>query len=200
MWNDRYTARGFSILGRANFDPGTLAISSLVLSGVGAGISAAGTIAGGANADSLGQSQQNEANYQAAQLRENASSEIGAAQRQMLDVQQKTRLAQGKITANAAGGGFVASAGSPEDVSEDVARRGSYEAAMTLFQGENASTGDLNRAQGVEMGGAIARQGGQMQRDASYYTAAGNLASAGGNMFKNYSVMKAGPAGYPAYG
>lgn len=172
---------------------------SLILSGIGAGVSAIGTIAGGANAAALGQSQQNAANYQAAQLRENASSEIGAAQRTMLDLQQKQRLAQGKLTANAAGGGFVASAGSPNAISGEIASRGNYEAAMALFQGVNAETGDLNKAQGVEMSGEIAKEGGEMQRDASYLTAAGNIASAGGNMFKNYSTMKAGlPA--PSYG
>jgi len=171
---------------------------SLILSGIGAGVSAAGTIAGGANAAALGQSQQNEANYQAAQLRENASSEIGAAQRQMLDTQQKARLAQSTLTADAAGGGFVATSGSPEATSESIARRGSYEAAMQLFNGQNASTGDLNKAQGVEMGGEIASEGGQMQQEASYYSAAGNLASAGGSMFKNYSSMTRAPAG--AYG
>lgn len=173
--------------------------ASLALSGIGAGISAVGTIAGGNNAAALGQSQQNEANYQAAQLRENASSEIGAAQRQMLDTQQKTRLAQSKLTANAAGGGFTATAGSPEAISESIARRGSYEAAMQLFQGENASTGDLNRAAGVEMSGKIAAEGGEMQRQASYFTAAGNLASAGGNMFKTYG-LKSGAMSPLAYG
>jgi hypothetical protein len=172
---------------------------SLILTGIGAGVSAFGTIAGGANAAALGQSQQNEANYQAAQLRENASSEIGAAQRQMLDTQQRTRLAQSKLTANAAGSGFVASSGSPEALSESIARRGSYEAAMNLFQGENAATGDLNRAAGIEMGGRIAAEGGEMAREASYYTAAGNIASAGGSMFKNYSTMTNGSP-LPSYG
>lgn len=174
--------------------------ASLVASGVGAGISAAGTIAGGNNAATLGQSQQNEANYQAAQVRENASSEIGAAQRQMLDTQQKARLAQSTLTANAAGSGFVASSGTPEAISESIARRGSYEAAMQLFNGENASTGDLNRAQGIEMGGQLAAEGGQMQKEASYYSAAGNLASAGGNMFKTYGMKTGAIPAYPGYG
>lgn len=173
---------------------------SLILSGIGAGVSAAGTLAGGANAAMLGQSQQNEANYQAAQLRENASSEIGAAQRTMLDTQQKARLAQGKLTADAAGSGFVASTGSPEAISESIARRGSYEAAMNLFQGENASTGDLNRAQGIEMGGDIAAEGGQMQQEGADFSAIGNLATAGGSMFKTYGMSKGAIAASPVYG
>lgn len=174
--------------------------ASLVLTGIGAGVSAAGTIAGGNNAAALGQSQQNEANYQAAQLRENASSEIGASQRQMLDTQQKARLAQGTLVADAAGGGFSAGTGSPEAVAQSIARRGSYEAAMQLFQGENASTGDLNRAQGTEMSGEVAAEGGRMQQEASLYSAAGNLASSGGTMFKNYAVMKTGPSPLPSWG
>jgi hypothetical protein len=81
MWNDRF-ANPCSLVARgAVFDP--LTAGSLILTGIGAGVSAAGTIAGGANAAALGQSQQNEANYQAAQLRENASSELAAGQRQI---------------------------------------------------------------------------------------------------------------------
>lgn len=161
---------------------------SLILSGIGAAVSTVGTIAGGANAATLGKSQQNAANYQAAQLRENASGEIAAAQRTMFDTQQKTRLAQSKLTATAAGSGFTASVGSPAAISESIARRGSYEAAMNLFQGQNASTGDLNRATGMEMSGEIAKEGGEMQRTGSYYAAAGNLATAGGSMFKTYGT------------
>jgi hypothetical protein len=144
--------------------------------------------------------QKGQYDYQAAQVQENASSEIGAAQRQMLDTHQKERLAQGTLTADAAGGGFTAGVGSPEAISESIARRGSYEAAMNLFQGENAATGDLNRAQGLVYSGDIALQGGQMEQQADLlkanaattsadYSAIGNLASGGGSMFKTYKSM-----------
>jgi hypothetical protein len=196
--------------------------ASLVIGGIGAGISAMGTIAGGSaaatagnNALVMGESQQNQDNYQAAQLTENASSEIGAAQRTMLDTQQKTRMAESTITADAAGSGFTASAGTPAAISGSVAQRGTYEAAMNLWQGENASTGDLNKAQGDVLSGDIALQGGQMQQQAgqmqqqaSYYTAAGNLATSGSTLFSNYGKMSGGTAGtmmvggnaYPAFG
>ena len=160
---------------------------------VGAGLAAAGTIAGGNAAAALGQSQKNAADYQAEQLRENSASEIAAAQRQMLDTQQKTRLAQSRLTADAAGGGFVASSGSPEAISESIAKRGTYEAAMQLWQGQNASTGDLNKAQGVEMSGQIAADAGKMEQEASYLKAAGNLASAGSGIYKNF-YMPSGPS------
>ena len=194
MWNDRF-ANPCSVRDRAVFDPGT----ALALSAIGAGVSAAGTLAGGANAASLGQSQQNEANYQAAQLQENASSEIGAAQRTMLDTQEKTRLAQATVTADAAGGGFTAGVGTPGAITGSIAKRGNYEAAMNLFQGENASTGDLNKAQSAIMSGQIAAEGGEMQQQASEYAAVGNLASAGGNMFSNY-YKSTKPAPSPNYG
>lgn len=173
---------------------------ALVLSGVGAAVSAAGTIAGGQNAADLGRMQQNQDNYQAAQIRENASSEIGAAQRTMLDDQQKTRLTEGKITAMAAGSGFTAGTGSPGAIAGEVARRGSYQAAMDLFNGENASTGDLNKAAGIEYSGDIAAAGGQMQQTASEYSAVGNLASAGGNMFKTYATLSRPGLPVPSYG
>jgi hypothetical protein len=193
---------------------------ALIFSAVGAGVSAAGTIAGGntqsaaltaagQNANALGLAQQNEDNYQAAQITENASSEIGAGQRQMLDTQQKTRLAESTLTAGAAASGFSASSGSPLALSTSIARRGSYEAAMNLFNGENASTGDLNRAAGLTYSGDIAAIGGQMQQEgdeygaegatiAADYGAIGNLASAGGSMFKTYGTMSNAGSGVPA--
>lgn len=189
MWNDRF-ANPCSVAGRGvAFDPGTLAAGSLILSGVGAAVSAAGTIAGGQNANALGQMQQTADNYQAAQITENASSEVGAAQRTMLDTQQKTRMAGSTLTADAAGSGFVASSGSPAAIAGSIAKRGNYEAAMNLFQGENAETGDLNKAAGITYSGDIAAAGGAMQETASDYAAVGNLASAGGTMFKNYASM-----------
>lgn len=176
---------------------GVLAAGSLALSGIGAGISAIGTLAGGANAAALGQSQQNAYNYQAAQLQENASSAIGASQRTMLDTQENTRLAEGTVTADAAGGGFTAGVGSPGAIAGSIAKRGSFQAAMNLFQGENQSTGMLNQAQGDVMSGQIAAEGGEMQRDASEFSAVGNLATAGGSMFKNYASMTNPSGGVP---
>jgi hypothetical protein len=163
--------------------------ASLILGGIGAGVSAIGTIAGGQSANAMGQSQQNQWNYQADQLKENASSEIGAAQRQMLDTQQKTRLAESTVVATSAGSGFTAGVGSPGAIEGSIAQRGSYEAAMQLWNGQNAATGDLNKAQGDVMSGTIAAEGGQIQQQAADFSAVGNLASAGGTMFGNYAKL-----------
>ena len=50
MWNDKWSVEGLSLLGPANLDLGTLMAESMAATVVGAGISAAGTPAGGSYA------------------------------------------------------------------------------------------------------------------------------------------------------
>jgi len=47
MWNDKWSAEGLSLFGRANFDPGSLMAVAMGATAIGGGLSAAGTIAGG---------------------------------------------------------------------------------------------------------------------------------------------------------
>lgn len=88
------------------FDPMTMMAASMATTAVGAGVSAAGTIAGGNAA-------QAQAQYQADQLRANEGTEIGASQRQMLDTQMRTRMANSQVRAGAAAGGVDTTSGSP---------------------------------------------------------------------------------------
>jgi hypothetical protein len=107
MWNDKWSAEGLSLFGRASFDPGTLAVGSMGATAVGTGISVIGTLAGGDTARQAGVMQRQEAEFQAQQLESNATQAIAAGQRRILDTQQKTRLAMSSATA-AAGASDVA--------------------------------------------------------------------------------------------
>src|SRR3974390_3013657 len=132
MWNDKWSAEGLSLFGRANFDP--LTDTGLALGAVGTGISAYGTLAGGSYA-------QQAADYKAAQLRQNAAGEIAASQRQMMDKQFQTRMLTSTAVARAGASGVAADVGSPATDVADIAQRGEYQSLMSLWQGENAATG-----------------------------------------------------------
>lgn len=161
------------------FDPMTMTAISLGATAVGAGVTAAGTIAGGNAA-------QASAGYQAAQLRENQGAAIASSQQQMLDTQQKTRLAMSKVAADSGANGTNAGVGSPAATTSGIAQRGSYLAAMDLFRGQNQATGLDNQAKGALFTGDAAKQG-------SDYSALGTIAGAGGQMASQYGRYK-----YPA--
>jgi hypothetical protein len=161
---------------------GPLMALSLGSTAVGTGISAASTIAGGA-------AKQQEANYEAAQLRQNSGADVAGAQRQMFDTQQKTRLAVSKATAQAGASGVNAGVGSPAANTAALVRRGTYQSMMDLWNGQNQATADLNKAASVQYSGTIAKQ-------ASTLSALGTIAGGAGQMFNTLMM----PYRYAAYG
>lgn len=172
------------------FDPGTMLATTMGLQAIGGGISAASTIAGGNAAAAAGQMQQNAYNYQAAQVRANEGSEIGAAQRQMLDKQLQTKQLQSTIEARAAGGGVNAAVGSPLATEKSVASRGTYQSLMDLWNGENRATGMENEAKGLVYSGDIAELAGEEERNASRLNALSTVAGAGSSMLRTYGAIK----------
>lgn len=192
MWNDRWRDR-CAIAQQSCFDPVTLTVASIGATAAGGAISAAGTLAGGAAAKQAGEMQQTEANYQADQQTQNAGQAIAAGQRQSFDTALKTKLAVSSARANAAGNGVNAGVGSPVEAVNQLEKRGSYAATMDMFNGESTSTGLLNQAAGERYSGQAAEIGGEEAQEASYYSAAGTLASSAGSMMKTYGAYK-----YPA--
>lgn len=164
------------MFGNADFDPATLTAASLAATAVGGGLTAAGTLAGGSYAKQA-------ADLQATQLRMNAAQSIASGQRQMLDTQEKTRLAESTTVARAAASGVNAGVGSPATDVGNLAERGEYHALMDLFNGESAATGMENQA-------AAARWTGRAQQDASYLAAGGDIASAAGSMARGYGAYR----------
>jgi hypothetical protein len=185
MWNDRF-ARLCDVGGRACFDPATLAIGSLAATAVGGGLSAAGTIAGGNAAAAAGQMQKTADYYQAEQDDTNAAQEFASGQRKMLDTQDKTRLLLSTLKATAASNGTNTAVGSPVDIAGAIAKRGSYHAALDMFNGASAATGLRNKAAGERYSGDAAATGGQLTKDASFLSAAGTIAGSAGSMLKTY--------------
>jgi hypothetical protein len=186
MWNDRYRDP-CSVARRACFDPLTLTAVSMGATAVGGLVTGAGTIAGGNAAAAAGQMQQASANNTALQEDENASQALASGQRKMFDTQQRTRLAISTNTAEAGASGVDAGVGSPATNAGALAKRGSYNAAMDMFNGASTSTGLLNQAAATRYSGTAAAIGGQEAQDASYLTAAGTIASSAGTMAKTYT-------------
>jgi hypothetical protein len=184
---------GFSWRSNCCFDPGTMMLASMGATAAAGALSASGTIAGGNAAVAAGQMQQTADKFQADQLRANEGGEIGAAQRKMFDTQQTTRLANSQVQARAAASGVNAATGSPLATVKSNASRGSYQAMMDLFQGENRATASENQARGADYSGEMALAGGKMQQDASRIAALGTIAGAGSSMLKTYGAFK-----YPA--
>lgn len=171
---DRFGPDAVDSYGRL-FDPGTLMLMSMGATAAGGAVTAAGTLAGGKAAETAG-----EMTKQADEMA--AEQSFAAGQRKSLDTQERTRMAMSTATARAGANGVDAGSGSPLATVGDIAKRGSYQALMDMFNGESEATNLRNS-------GAAAEYGGKMQKQASYLSAAGTLASTAGSMFKTYGAF-----------
>ena len=168
------------------YDPATLMAGSMAASAIGGGISAGGSLASGSYAAKAGQAQMAGANYEAAQLDQNASQAIASSQRQMLDTQQRTNLAVSSAPARAGASGVAADTGSPLANTGAIAQRGSYQALMDMFNGQSKATGLENEAQGIRYTGQLDEIAGAEKERASYLAAGGDVAGAAGSMMSSY--------------
>jgi hypothetical protein len=170
----------------AVFDP-TGGLLTAGLAAAGAGMGAAGTLAGGANAKAAAQGASQEAQYQAKQSQINASSDIASAQRRMFQTQQKTSLLIGSATARAGASGTDAGSGSDVENTGEIAQRGRYAAALDMWNGQNAASSDLNKAQADQYQSTLDLIGGSAAQQASMYSAAGTLAGGAASAYKIYN-------------
>lgn len=203
MWNDRFYGEGLRLRGMV-FDPtgGFLTAGSMAMTAIGGASSAAGTIAGGNYAATAGQMQKtaayakaDEQDFEAKQTDQNASQAFAAGQREMLETQQRTSLAQSTSRARASASGVDAGVGSAAENEGAIAQRGSYHALMDLFNGESAATGLRNQATAQRYGATITRYGGdaaawegQAKKSASELSAVGTIAGSAGSMLKQYGA------------
>lgn len=172
-----YTLFNHRELARPVFGP--LAIG---LQLVGAAVTAAGTIA-------AGNAQKASADYQAAELRQNALTAQAKGQRIAEDRKQQTNLLISKATAQAAGSGVNAAEGSPLENEGQIRRRGEYQALLDVYNGQEEATGLENQAKGAEFTGKAAQTG-------SRYAALGTIAGSAGGALRTYGAFA-----YPtAYG
>jgi hypothetical protein len=188
----KYTSPLFDPLTMTAMTLGTLGGGSaatggaMALGGIGSAISAASSLAGGGYAQEVAQMKQQAANFQAAQIRENAGGEIAAAQRQAFDVDQKTNMLRSSAVADAAAGGVNAGAGSAVTNQSGIVQRGRYQSSMDLWNGQNRATGLLNQARGVQYTGYMDALAGEEAKRASYLSAMSTIAGGGASMMRMY--------------
>jgi len=175
------------------FDPLSLTAltgASMAAAGVGGTLSAISTIAGGNAAAEGGKLQRRAADAEAAQIDANSAQAIASAQRKKFDTEERTRLAVSTARARGAASGVDTGVGSAAATQGELAKRGSLNAAIDMFNGESAATGLRNQAEAVRFGGKVAELEGKMKRDASYLSAAGTIAGTAGNMLGSYTNLK----------
>lgn len=150
---------------------GALAIPLFLAVG-GAGISAVGTIAGGA-------AEQQAANYQAAQMDRQATAEKAAAQREAQDQGKNARLALSRNEAVGAAGGFSTTDQSFLDQAGELAARGRFQQLLTDYGGEDRAAGLNAKAEGARMSGKAAVTG-------SYWKAASTIVNSASTFYGKY--------------
>jgi hypothetical protein len=159
---------------------------AMALTGAGTGISAVNTLFGGDYAAQIGRAKQAEANFEADQDVSNAAGEIATAQRQSLDVNQKSDLLRSSAVAHAAAGGVDAGSGSALTDQAQIAARGRYQADMDLWSGQNQSTGLLNQAAAKRFTGELDAIGGDEAKRASELNAMSTIAGGGASFLRMY--------------
>ena len=159
---------------------------AMALTGIGAGISAANTIAGGGYAAQVGRMKQAEANFEADQDVANAAGETAAAQRRAIDINRRAGLLSSSAVADAAANGVNAGAGSVLTNQAQIAARGRYQADMDLWSGQNQATGLLNRAAGKRYTGELDAIGGDEASRAAGLNALSTIAGGGASFLRLY--------------
>ena len=163
-----------------------LSTTAAALGGIGTGLSAANTLAGGSYAAQVGKAKQAEANFEADQDVANSASEIASAQRQALDAGQKADRLRSAAVAQAAANGIDAGAGSALTNQAQIAARGRYQADMDLWSGQNQATGLMNRAAGKRYTGDLDAIAGDEASRAAGLNAMATIAGGGASFLRMY--------------
>jgi hypothetical protein len=174
------TAAALATLGGGSAATG----GAMALTGLGAGISAANTLAGGDFAAQIGRAKQAEANFEADQDVSNAAGEIASAQRQAISLNQKADLLRSSAVADAAANGVNAGAGSALTNQAQIAGRGRYQADMDLWSGQNQASGLMNRAAGKRYAGELDALAGEEMQRASTLNALSTIAGGGASFLR----------------
>lgn len=131
--------------------------------------------------------------FEANVLESNATQAVAAAQRNMIDTQRVTKLAESRAQALAAASGGGATSPTALNVISNIAREGSYNAAKALYQGEE--TARMLRLQAFEkrQAGEFAVTESNLAGKAAEFGSFGTALGTGGGLYSKYGGR--GPAG-----
>lgn len=114
-----------------------------------------------------GQKRKEAADFEANVLEVQATQKIAAAQRDMLDVQRITRLAESRAQALSAASGGGATSPTALNIIGNLSREGAYNAARALYSGEETARTMRLQAFEKRQEGEFAEIGGNMQAEAA---------------------------------
>ncbi len=132
-----------------------------------------------------GQAAREAAYYRAAGLRQNAQEERAAGQRDMFNVQTKTKDIQSTLRARAAASGGGATDPTIMALQDQIETAGSVGALTEMYKGENRARGLVDSARGEEISGDAALTG-------ANYRSQGAKGRASGAMNSGYASLLSG--------
>lgn len=156
-------------------------------------IAAAAASIGGSIVSGLGQMQAGKAakvgaDFQAAQMRQQAGQERAASQRVAIEKRREATIAQSRAQAVAAASGGGATDKTVLDLTGGLAQQGEYNALSALFEGEES-------ARGMELGATSAQMQGKQAKKAGMIggmtTIASGIGSAGLSLADKYNPSAA---------
>lgn len=168
-------------------DPVTL--GALALTAAGAGISAAGTIAGGNAAADAGRRSQQAMEFRARQEEQAATEARAVGQRAGFEKQREGKLALSALTARAAGSGTGVDSATNVGLAQGIAGRSEYDTLFDMFKGENRGRGLEDEAMGSRLTGEAALAEGRAKKSAAMLSAAGTIVGASGSMYRTYKKI-----------
>jgi hypothetical protein len=142
----------------ASFGSGTLASLTPSLSTAAMGLQAGGTIVSALGNRNAGIASQNEADYEAAQLRQNAGQEQASAEQKMQQQNRQTDYVLSNAQAAAAAGGGSATDPTVVNNLSTIAGEGRYRALTDMYQGNAAAQALENKATATQYGGQLTKQ------------------------------------------
>jgi hypothetical protein len=126
------------------------------------------------------------AKYKAKQVRRNAGQVKASAQRGAEKERLQTDLVKSRAQAIMAAQGGASDPGSMRIIA-DIEREGANREAIAIYQGETEAQAMEEQATGLEIGGAIALQGGREAASATRMQAVGTVMSGAASVYNLYN-------------
>lgn len=174
-------------------DPGALSTSSGSAGGLSQGAGIFGTLLGfignmgaASASENAARAQKQALDFEAAQLRVNAGQAIAASQRGAEDARLRAELMASRAVVAAAAGGSAATDPGVARIVSDITGRGAYNAAVALYQGEDAARTLRTGADTKAYEGEVALQGGKDRSSAFMTKGFGALGLGSTSLFAKY--------------
>ena len=155
-------------------------------------MSAKGSYAAGQASRDAAASAKAAADFQSAQLNQNAGQALAAAQREQFEQERQTRLVAGRALAVAAASGASASDPTVMTLISRTAAEGAYRGAIDIYQGEERARQMRMAAAAKRFEGDLGITSGDSRAKAYGLQGASALLSGAGSLFAKYGM--GGPA------